>query len=62
MCGARIVAMQQLTIAMQQMGLGCLIESYEETNSEDDFLINRSRRRDLGCGCHCKLRCGVADL
>jgi hypothetical protein len=54
--------MQQLAIAMQQRGLGCLIESYEENNSEDDFLIDRSRRRDRDFGWHCRLRCGVADL
>jgi hypothetical protein len=46
---------------MQQKKSRLLVQSYEEINSEEDF-IDRRRGRDLDCGWLRRLRCGVADL
>jgi hypothetical protein len=54
--------MQQCPIAVQQIGVGCVFESYQENKREEDFLIDRSRCPDLDGGWHGRLGCGVADL
>jgi hypothetical protein len=62
MSGSPAVAMQQCPFAVQQIGVGCVFESYQENKSEEDFLIDRRRRPDLDGGWHGGLGGGVADL